>query len=116
MEFLSIFILLVVILFCLMIRYTNDHFDDNTLTHPLDDLMKNNKTMSNDGEIGNCAIPYPPNGFPKTKCFSCESQSMRMYGTPRYGINTKSFDAEESSKQLYGTYKYGEPSSCFDCE
>jgi hypothetical protein len=76
--------------------------------------MKTAYTTKYDGQTGNC--PVNGSGYPKTKCFTCENQSVRMFGTPRYGINTKSVDAEETSKQVYGTYKYGQTSSCFDCE
>lgn len=117
MKFLGVLIVFVVIMIvCLMVRNNVEYFGDCPLTHPLDEAMSQNNTMLLNGKTGNCAVPYPPNGYPKTKCFSCESQSMRTYGTPRYGIDTKSIDAEETSKQVFGTYKYGETSSCFDCE
>lgn len=109
-----LFVLLIILLFSKYDYYSNENFENIcNITHPLEDEKKAYTTQY-DGEIGNC--PVNGSGYPKTKCFSCENQSVRMYGTPRYGVNTKSFDAEETSKQVYGTYKYGQTSSCFDCE
>lgn len=103
----------VLLIICLFINNSNtDNFQNCPLTHPLDI----EKTMSFDGQTGNCPVNKFDSQYPKTKCFTCETQSIRTYGTNRYGVNTKSVDAEETSKQVFGTYRYGQPSSCFDCE